>query len=65
MEFPKVEANEYVVRVLTEPDGMDRVRFVALWLDEDVRGQVFNTQLAKFIADAARQNCTVRIESAP
>ncbi len=66
MDFPEVKPNEYVVRVMTEPDGMDRVRFAAFWLCEvqGVRGQMFHTQLDKFTADAAHKNYTVRIEAA-
>jgi hypothetical protein len=52
------------------PDELGRLRFVAYWLTDQewvpngVRGQVFNTSLADFIARDEKDGKTVRVVTA-
>lgn len=49
------------------PDGHNRVRFTAFWLTDQewvpdgVRGQVFHSDLDRFVADDAQRGRTVRV----
>jgi len=63
-DLPYVNPNEYVVQIITAPDGMNRVRMAVYWLEEGTgvtRGQVSFTTLAAFTDRAARNGCSVQI----
>lgn len=61
----EIGSNDVLVQTLSKPDNLGRVRFAAFWIDDylppnGVRGQVFNTLLAKFTADCERDGKKVR-----